>query len=157
MLRIKLVKIGKKDRPTWRVVVVEKSKTGKGSVTDYIGSYNPHVKPKDFRVDIEKYDKWVKNGAQPTDTVKRLKGRFIDKTNDYQKEVGVKIYKSKKPEEEKKPEAPSVSAEVSNDKKVEKPAEPVAEEPKEEIVEKEEVAAEVAEEKKEDVAEEKAE
>ena len=102
MLRIKLVKIGKKNRPTWRVVVVEKTKTGKGRVTDYIGSYNPHSKPKDFKIDIEKYDNWIKNGAQPTDSVLRLKGNFIDKTKDYQKEVKAKVYKSKKPEEVKK-------------------------------------------------------
>ena len=87
MLRIKLVKTGKKDLPTWRVVVVEKTKTGKGLVTDYIGNYNPHKKPKEFRLDIEKYTKWVKNGAQPTDTVKRLKGNFIDKNKDYHEEV----------------------------------------------------------------------
>ncbi|HRY60095.1 MAG TPA: 30S ribosomal protein S16 [Patescibacteria group bacterium] len=105
MLRIKLVKTGKKDRPTWRVVVVEKTRTGKGAVTDYIGNYNPHLHPKEFKLDIEKYDKWVGSGAQPTDTVKRLKGKMIDKTKDYQKEVEIKVYKSKKPEEAKK-EAP---------------------------------------------------
>ena len=109
MLRIKLTKTGKKDRPTWRVVVVERTKTGKGSVSDYIGNYNPHLKPKEFKLDLEKFEKWIKFGAQPTDAVLRLKGKFIDKTKDYQKEVKSKIYKKKKeekPQEEAKPEAP---------------------------------------------------
>ena len=166
MLRIKLVKAGKKDRPTWKVIVVEKSKTGKGFANDYIGSYNPHANPKDFKLDIEKYDKWVKNGAQPTDSVKRLKGRFIDKTKDYQEEVGTKVYKSKKPEEEKpkgvpsgNPEAPK-PVESAPEAEASEPVAEVAEEVKEEVVEKEAVAEEVAEEKeekKDDSGEEKAE
>lgn len=106
MLRIKLVRKGKKDRPTWRVVVVEKTKTGRGSVSDYIGSYDPNVKPKNFVLDIERYDHWVKCGAQPTDSILRLKGTFIDKTKEYQKVTGVKVYKSKKAEEEKPAAAP---------------------------------------------------
>jgi len=105
MLRIKLVKIGKRDRPTWKIVVVEKTKTGKGRVSDYIGSYNPHKKPKEFKLDVEKYEKWVKNGAQPTDAVIRLKGKLMDKNKEYQKEVKAKVYKKKKTEESKK-EAP---------------------------------------------------
>lgn len=148
MLRIKLVKIGKKDRPTWRVVVVEKARTGRGAVNDYIGSYNPHLKPKEFKLDLEKYTDWVKKGAQPTDTVKRLKGRFIDKTKEYQKEVGVKLYKSKKPEEEKAaPAAPKADNSASEaptqdtgaeEKKAEEAVESTPEEPKEEGVSEEE-------------------
>jgi len=140
MLRIKLVRAGKKDHPTWRVVVVEKTRTGKGAATDYIGSYNPNVKPKAFKLDIEKYADWLKKGAQPTDSIKRLKGRYIDKSKDYQKEVGTKLYKSKKPEEEKKAEAP----------KVEKAEEPIVEEKAAEPTEQ-------TAEQKEDTVEEKAE
>ena len=96
MLRIKLVKTGKKDAPTWRVVVVEHSKTGRGAVTEYIGNYNPHLRPKQFQLNSERYAYWVGTGAQPTDAVLRLKGRFIDKTKEYQEIVKPKVYKSKK-------------------------------------------------------------
>ena len=110
MLRIKLVRIGKKDRPTWRIVVVERTKTGKGAVSDYIGNYNPHVNPKQFNLDVEKFNDWVRKGAQATDTVKRLKGRFVDDNKDYQKEVKTKIYQNKNPEAAKEaaPIAPKV-------------------------------------------------
>lgn len=115
MLRIKLVKTGKTNRPMWRFVVVEKSKTGKGLVTDFIGNYNPHNKPKVCNIDMEKYAKWIASGAQPTDTVLRLKGKFVDKNKEYQKEVKPKVYKSKKAVEEKKvaPKA-EVKEETSN-------------------------------------------
>lgn len=96
MLRIKLVRQGKKDRPTWRVIVVEKTKTGKGNFTDAIGNYNPFGGQKSFVLDVEKFEKYVKDGAQPTDAVLRLKGRFIDKNKDYQKLVKAKVYKKKK-------------------------------------------------------------
>uniref|UniRef100_A0A7C4M060 Small ribosomal subunit protein bS16 n=1 Tax=candidate division CPR3 bacterium TaxID=2268181 RepID=A0A7C4M060_UNCC3 len=140
MLRIKLTRYGKKDRPTWRVVVVEKTKTGKGRVSDYIGNYDPHQKSKVFNLDLEKYEKWVKNGAQPTDSILRLKGRFIDKNKDYQKIVATKIYKSKKPEE-----APA---------KVDKVEKPIESEEKSEVSETEEPKTEESpiEEKSEDIA-----
>jgi len=143
MLRIKLVKIGKKNTPTWKVVVVEKTRTGKGRVSDYIGSYNPHTKPKQFKLDIEKYDQWVKNGAQPTDSVIRLKGNFIDKTKEYQKEVRAKVYKKKKPEEVKK----EVKKEIGEEKveTVETSAEEVKEAPEASEVQKEETEAVIEE------------
>lgn len=128
MLRIKLVKIGKKDRPTWKIVVVEKTRTGKGRVSDYIGSYNPHNKPKEFKLDVEKYEQWIKSGAQPTDAVLRLKGNLLDKNKEYQKEVKTKVYKKKKPEEPKK-EAPKKeeATEEVKEEKIETPETPVEE------------------------------
>ncbi len=99
MLRIKLVRTGKKDYATWRVVVVEKTKTGRGRVTEYIGNYNPNLNPKEFKLDTERYDYWVGVGAQPTDSIVRLKGKYIDKNKDYQKAVRTKIYKKKAKEE----------------------------------------------------------
>jgi small subunit ribosomal protein S16 len=147
MVRIKLVKIGKKNTPTWRVVVVEKAKTGKGRVCDYIGNYNPHTKPKQFKLDMEKYDKWIKNGAQPTDPIIRLKGNFIDKNKEYLKEVKGKIYKKKKPEEVKK-EAPKAPAPTEAPETTEAPVEEVKEE-KTEVAEVVEPEAEKVEEKAE--------
>lgn len=105
MLRIRLSRYGKKDRPTWRVVVVESTRTGKGRVADYIGSYNPMVTPKQFQLDGAKYDQWVKNGAQPTDAVVRLKGRMIDKSPEYKTAVKTKIYVNAEKEAAKKAEA----------------------------------------------------
>ncbi|MFA7308716.1 MAG: 30S ribosomal protein S16 [Patescibacteria group bacterium] len=105
MLRIKLVRFGKKDQPTWRVVVVESARTGRGRVTDFIGNYNPMISRKEFNLDIDKYNDWIKKGAQPTDTVLRLKGRFVDKNKDYQKEVPLKVYRNAEKEAAKVAEA----------------------------------------------------
>ncbi|MBI2448491.1 30S ribosomal protein S16 [Candidatus Microgenomates bacterium] len=119
MLRIKLVRYGKKNAPAWRIVVVEKTKTGKGNVADYIGHYNPLSSPKLMVLDAEKYEKWIKFGAQPTDSVLRLKGKLVDKTKDYQKKVKTKVYKSKKEkideQENKKPEKPVSDDMVATD------------------------------------------
>ena len=160
MLRIKLVKIGKKDRPTWRVVVVEKTKTGRGRVTEYIGNYNPHLKPREFKIDQERYDHWVGVGAQPTDSVLRLKGKHIDKSKDYQKIVKTKVYKKKtKKGEEAKPkpdqaktEQPVIDkAEQGQEAESEQTAveEPKVEEAKEETQEEEPKPASKSKEDKE--------
>ena len=158
MQRIKLVKTGKKNTPTWRIVVVEKTRTGKGSVSDYIGHYHPHLKPKSFVIDMEKFKFWKEKGAQPTETVTRLIGRFIEKNKDYQKIVKTKIYKSKKPEDPSSHEAtkgtekeavapvvaPSESAEVPATEEVaeETPAtEAPTEETKEEVAKEEKVGS----------------
>lgn len=150
MLRIKLVKTGKKNSPTWRVVVVEKTKTGKGRVSDYIGNYNPHTKPKRFLLDIEKYEKWIKNGAQPTDTIVRLKGNFLDKNKEYQKVVKAKVYKKKKTEEVKKGVKKEIKEEIKNEEPVKGTVEANGGSPEEKIVEEKsekEIKEEVKEEK----------
>ena len=151
-----MVKTGKKNAPTWRVVVVEKTRTGKGNVSDYIGNYNPHTKPKRFLLDLEKYEKWIKNGAQPTDSVKRLKGNFIDKNKEYQKEVRAKVYKKKKVEEPKKEIKKEIKEEIKEGNLEEEVKE---EKPEKEIVEtqglaSEEKEADVIKEKTEEVVEE---
>src|SRR3989339_1055038 len=120
MLRIKLVKTGKRNRPTWRVIVVEKTKTGKGRVTEYIGNYNPHLNPKEFKLDTERFSYWVKVGAQPTDAVLRLKGRFIDKDKKYKEIVKAKVYKKKSKGEEASPVAKEKIA-TPKEEKVEAP------------------------------------
>ena len=141
MLRIKLVKTGKRNRPTWRVIVVEKTKTGKGRVTEYIGNYNPHLNAKEFKLDTERFSYWVKVGAQPTDAVLRLKGRFIDKDKKYKEIVKAKVYKKKSKGEEASPVAKEKIA-TPKEEKVEAPV-------SEEKIEKAEKVEEKAPEKKE--------
>lgn len=72
MLKIKLTRIGKKAQPQYHVVVVEdKTNSGTRSV-EQIGYYNPLSTPKEFRLDVKKYDSWMAKGARPTDTVRSL-------------------------------------------------------------------------------------
>ena len=71
-VKIRLKRIRAKKNPFYRVVVADSRYPRDGRFIDEIGTYNPLVNPIDFKVDAEKAQKWIKNGAQPTDTVKSL-------------------------------------------------------------------------------------
>ena len=69
MLKIRLKRTGRKGQPHYRIVVVEATKPRDGKVLEEIGYYNPRTSPSTFEIDKEATEKWLKNGAQPTDTV----------------------------------------------------------------------------------------
>jgi len=71
-VKIRLQRFGTKKRPFYRVVVMDSRTKRDGDVVEFIGRYQPIVKGKQFEVDEEKVIKWLKQGAQPTDTVKTL-------------------------------------------------------------------------------------
>jgi small subunit ribosomal protein S16 len=71
-VKIRLKRIGATKKPFYRVVVADSRYPRDGRFIEEIGTYNPLVNPVDFKVDAEKAQKWIKNGAQPTDTVKSL-------------------------------------------------------------------------------------
>ncbi|HOK92724.1 MAG TPA: 30S ribosomal protein S16 [Spirochaetota bacterium] len=71
-VKIRLQRFGTKKRPFYRVVVMDSRTKRDGDVVEFIGRYQPIVKGKQFEVDEEKVLKWLKQGAQPTDTVKAL-------------------------------------------------------------------------------------
>ncbi|MFH1346739.1 MAG: 30S ribosomal protein S16 [Spirochaetota bacterium] len=70
MLAIKLKKIGKKNQPSFRLVVSEKRSKVTGRYVEDLGWLNP--KSKEFKVNAERANYWIKSGAQPTDTVHNL-------------------------------------------------------------------------------------
>lgn len=72
MLKIKLSRTGKKNQPSYRVVVVEAKSKIKGKYLVNLGFYNPLSKPATLKVDRKSYTEWMAKGAQPTPTVKRL-------------------------------------------------------------------------------------
>ena len=78
MLRIKLTKIGKKNQPSYRVVVAEKRSKRDGQYVEQVGFYNP-LGEKDIRFETDKYQAWIEKGAQPTDTVASLYKKFSEK------------------------------------------------------------------------------
>jgi small subunit ribosomal protein S16 len=71
-VKIRLKRIGATKKPFYRVVVADSRYPRDGRFIEEIGTYNPLVNPVDFKIDAEKAQKWIKNGAQPTDTVKSL-------------------------------------------------------------------------------------
>ncbi|EMS71142.1 30S ribosomal protein S16 [Ruminiclostridium cellobioparum] len=71
-VKIRLKRIGAKKNPFYRVVVADSRYPRDGRFIEEIGTYNPVVEPVQVNIDSEKAQKWIKNGAQPTDTVKSL-------------------------------------------------------------------------------------
>lgn len=71
-VRIRLRRMGAKKSPFYRVVVADSRYPRDGRFIEEIGTYNPLTEPSTINIDVEKAQKWIKNGAQPTDTVKTL-------------------------------------------------------------------------------------
>lgn len=71
-VKIRLKRIGAKKKPFYRVVVADSRYPRDGRFIEEIGTYNPLVTPVDVKIDAERVQKWIKDGAQPTDTVKSL-------------------------------------------------------------------------------------
>jgi small subunit ribosomal protein S16 len=67
-----LARHGAKKAPYYRIVVADARARRDGRFIEEVGRYNPCVEPAMIKLDFEKVDQWVKNGAQPTDTVARL-------------------------------------------------------------------------------------
>jgi small subunit ribosomal protein S16 len=64
--------MGAKKNPYYRIVVADSRMPRDGRCIEEIGSYDPTSKPSMIQVDVEKAQNWIKNGAQPTDTVRGL-------------------------------------------------------------------------------------
>lgn len=72
MLKIRLQRAGTKNKPFYRVVVSESTRVPQSRVTDHLGYYDPMRNPKVIQIDVGKADKWIRQGAHPSDTVRRL-------------------------------------------------------------------------------------
>ena len=72
MLKIRLRRMGAKKAPFYRIVVADSRSPRDGAFVEGIGYYNPTSDPAELKVDNEKAAQWIKNGAQPTDTVRGL-------------------------------------------------------------------------------------
>lgn len=71
-VKIRLRRMGAKKAPFYRVVVADSRYPRDGRFIEEIGYYDPNKDPSVVKIDTEKAQKWMANGAQPTDTVKKL-------------------------------------------------------------------------------------
>ena len=71
-VKIRLKRIGAKKTPFYRVVVADSRYPRNGRFIEENGYYDPMKTPAEIKLDNEKVEKWLKNGAQPTETVKSL-------------------------------------------------------------------------------------
>ena len=119
MLKIRLVRIGKKNLPSFRIEVTEGAKT-----VDLIGSYYPHSAKSNFSISKDKFEHWLKSGAKPTPAVADLvKGKYEFKP--YHGAVAAK-------EEKAPPAAPSGEVKTASDE-VPAPSAPTAAEAQEPV------------------------
>jgi len=71
-VRIRLSRMGSKKRPFYRIVVADSQAPRDGRFVEVIGTYNPRTEPVEVQVDPERLQTWLKQGAEPTNTVRSL-------------------------------------------------------------------------------------
>ena len=71
-VKIRLTRMGSKKRPSYRIVATDSRSPRDGKYIDLLGTYNPLTNPAEIKIDNEKAQKWLKNGALPTETAKAL-------------------------------------------------------------------------------------
>ena len=72
MVKIRLRRMGAKKAPYYRIVVADSRAPRDGRFIEEIGTYNPAAEENKLKVDMERVQYWISNGAQPTDTVRGL-------------------------------------------------------------------------------------
>ena len=71
-VKIRLKRMGAKKTPFYRIVVADSRTQRDGKCIEELGYYDPVKQPEVIKVDMERAQKWIQNGAQPTDTVRAL-------------------------------------------------------------------------------------
>ena len=71
-VKMRLTRMGDKKAPFYRIVVADSRVARDAKYIDLIGTYNPVANPEEVKINVEKAQQWIKNGAQPTETVKAL-------------------------------------------------------------------------------------
>ncbi len=71
-MKIRLTRMGSKKRPFYRVVALDSATRSDGRPVEYLGYFNPMVEPNDIKLDMEKIEKWLAQGAKPSNTVRSL-------------------------------------------------------------------------------------
>ena len=72
MVKMRLLRLGDKKNPIYRIVVVDSRKAMSGEYIDCVGHYRPTCEPVELTVDVEKAKDWISKGVQPTETEKNL-------------------------------------------------------------------------------------
>ena len=72
MVKIRLQREGKKKAPFYHIVVADSRSPRDGKIIEQIGTYDPMTEPSTIILDNAKVEQWIKNGAKPTETVKKL-------------------------------------------------------------------------------------
>jgi small subunit ribosomal protein S16 len=72
VVKLRLMRMGKKKQPTYRVVAADSRSPRDGRFIEIVGTYEPRAEPSVVKLDQAKVQKWLSQGAQPTETVAKL-------------------------------------------------------------------------------------
>lgn len=72
MVRIRLMRLGAKKKPFYRVVIADAKARRNGPFIEIVGIYNPKKEPPEINLKMDRVKYWLEKGAQPSDTVKKL-------------------------------------------------------------------------------------
>lgn len=154
-VKIRLKRMGSKKSPFYRIVVAESRKPRDGRFIEEIGYYNPLTEPKILKVDADKANNWIKNGAKPTTTVDRLfkENAVYEATGNYD---NTDVQKAKREEEKAQAAKARAERDAELDRLEEEEKERKAKEAEEAKAKAEAEAAEAAEEAEEEAEAEEA-
>jgi small subunit ribosomal protein S16 len=80
MITMRLMRLGTKKKPSYRIVVMDSKKSPRSQALDTIGTYNPLKEPADVKIDMEKAKRWLSKGVRPSQTVQSLLDRISTST-----------------------------------------------------------------------------
>lgn len=75
MVKIRMMRMGSKKRPFYRVMAIDERKQRDGRPLEFLGTYDPRIEPPAVKLDLEAIDGWIGKGAQLSDTVRSLVNR----------------------------------------------------------------------------------
>ena len=79
MVVIRMMRVGSKKKPYFRVVVTEARTARESSFVENVGTYNPRAKPAQVNINKERVEHWLKKGAKPSDSVRTLLRRHLSR------------------------------------------------------------------------------
>ena len=71
-VKLRLMRMGKKKQPTYRVVAADSRSPRNGRFIEILGTYEPRAEPSVIKIDADKAVAWLRKGAQPTERVEKL-------------------------------------------------------------------------------------
>ena len=80
-VKVRLRRMGARKKPFYRVVVADARSPRDGKCIEELGYYNPMTQPEEIKLDMTKYESWIKNGAQPTARVRTIVNTYKSSAN----------------------------------------------------------------------------
>lgn len=118
-VKLRLMRMGKKKQPTYRVVAADSRSPRNGRFIEIIGTYEPRQDPSVIKIDNERAVHWLANGAQPTDRVEKLlkiSGAWTEHTGEaFDATVPERAARKSKKQLEKEAEAATDEADTADD------------------------------------------